>query len=321
MTIHQDFSLSNILWYKIGGKAKYFLECSNRVDVLHAIDFINIKKLKKIFICGLGSNVLFSDDYFDGAVIRIVSEKNISPFIKKDGLVEVFAGEILGDLVKFCLDNSLLGLEWAGGLPGTVGAGVRGNVGAFGGEIKDTLFTADIIDYSSNDFSTKTVTRDDLQFVYRGSLIKTQKKNIVLSSSFQLRKGSSEEVLHAREVYERNIQFRKDHHPLEYPNCGSVFKNIRKKEEIEKILSVFPEFKEDVETKWHGKIAMASLIEKIGFKGYRIGDAQISQKHALFIVNLGQAKAKDVLQIIQDLQDKFQVTFGFVPEVEVEIVK
>ena len=321
MTIHQDFSLSNILWYKIGGKAKYFLECSKKEDILQAIDFIRSKQLQKIFICGLGSNVLFSDDYFDGAVIRIVSEKNNSPFIKKDGLVEVFAGEILGDLVKYCLDNNLIGLEWAGGLPGTVGAGVRGNVGAFGGEIKDTFVSAEIIDYSTTDLAIKEFSKEDLQFVYRGSYIKTQKKIIVLSASFRLHKGIPEEIIRAREVYERNIQFRKDHHPLEYPNCGSVFKNIRKKEEIEKILSVFPEFKEDVVAKWHGKVAMASLIEKLGFKGYRIGDAQISQKHALFIINRGQAKAKDVLQIIKNVQDKFQVTFGFVPEVEVEIVK
>lgn len=87
------------------------------------------------------------------------------------------------------------------------------------------------------------------------------------------------------------------------------------------MLSIYPDLKEDVEKKWYGKVAVASLIEKLGLKGFRIGDAQISEKHALFIVNLGNAKAIDVFEIIQTVKEKFQNTFGFEPEVEVEIVK
>lgn len=321
MNIHHDFPLSEVLYYKIGGKARFLLECSNSEDILKAFDFLNTHHPQKIFVCGLGTNLIFTDDYFDGAVIRIVDDKNNLISKNKDGLIEVFGGESLGKVIDYSFGQGLTGLEWAGGLPGTVGAGVRGNVGAFGGEMKDNIFSVDVLDYSTNNFTIKTLTKDDLDFVYRGSLIKTNKKMVVLTARFQLHEGGREEIIKAREICEQNINHRKKSHPLEYPNCGSVFKNIKNKEEVEKVLSIYPDLREKVETIWYGKVAVASLIERLGLKGYRIGDAQVSEKHALFIVNLGQAKAKDVLQIIQDIQDKFQETFGFKLEVEVEIVR
>ena len=143
---------------------------------------------------------------------------------------------------------------------------------------------------------------------------------VVISAKFGFKKATDEELNAAKEIYNKNIQTRKDRHPLEYPNCGSVFKNLRDKEQIEKALSIYPDLKKDVETKWYGKIAVASLIEQLGLKGYRIGDSQVSEKHALFIVNLGHAKAKDALQIINTIQEKFQEKFGFRLEIEVEIV-
>ena len=320
MTIHNDFPLSEVLWYKIGGKARYFISAENKEDILEAIDFIEKNQVEKIFISGLGSNLIFTDDYFDGLVIQISSEKNSSPVIDEDGLVRVFAGEILDDLITFSFENKLVGLEWAGGLPGTVGAGVRGNVGAFGGEIKDTLVEAEVLDYSNEKPGITTLTNEQLQFVYRGSLIKSHKKMIVISAKFKLKKANAEEIEQAKTIYEKNMQFRRDRHPLEYPNCGSVFKNLRDKEQIEKVLSIYPDLHENVEKKWYGKVAAASLIERLGLKGYRVGDAQVSEKHALFIVNLGNAKAKDVLGIIAHIQEKIHKAFGFTLEVEVEIV-
>ncbi len=321
MLIQQDFSLSERLWYKIGGRAKYFLTVENRDDITEALAFVKKRKPNRLFICGLGSNLIFSDEYFDGVVIQIVSTKNHSVHAIEGGKITVFAGTVLDDVITFSFSHNLTGLEWAGGLPGTVGAGVRGNVGAYGGEIKDSLVTAEVLDYSGGNLVVKTLTNEQLQFVYRGSLIKSHKKMVVISATFGLKKSSEEKIEEAQKVYMHNKQLRKDKHPLEYPNCGSVFKNLRKKDEIEKVLSIYPEFRENVEKKWFGKIAVASLIERLGLKGYRIGDAQVSTKHALFIVNLGHAKAKDVLQIIQDIQEKFENVFGFQLEVEVEIVK
>lgn len=321
MQIHEDYLLSQVLWYKIGGKAKYFLQCRNRDDIVEALDFIAAKKPNKLFICGQGTNLIFSDDYFDGAVIQIVTTADNRDVVVKDNVVTAFAGTILDDVILAAFENGLTGLEWAGGLPGTVGAGVRGNVGAYGGEIKDTLISAEVIDYSGKKPKLLTLTNEELQFVYRGSFVKTQKKMVVVSAVFGLQKSTETELESAKAIYEKNRQSRQDKHPLEYPNCGSVFKNLRKPEEIEKVLSVFPELKDDVEKKWYGKVAVASLIEKFGMKGYRVGDAQISEKHALFIVNLGGATAADVLQIISDIKEKFINAFGFEPEVEVEIVR
>lgn len=321
MTIHKEFQLSDVLWYKIGGKAKYLLQCSNRGDVEEAVAFIAEKKPNKIFFCGQGTNLVFSDDYFDGVVVQIVSSPSESTLRVQGDQVTAFAGIILGDVIDFAFDNHLTGLEWAGGLPGTVGAAVRGNVGAYGGEIENSLISAEVIDYSGQTPVLKTLTNTDLQFVYRGSLVKTHRKMVVVTATFGLKKSTEEEVTAAKLICEKNKQNRRDKHPLEYPNCGSVFKNLRKPEEIAKVLSVFPELKENIEQKWYGKVAVASLIEKLGLKGHRVGNAQISDKHALFIINLGGAKAADVKQIIQDVKEKFQESFDFEPEVEVEIVE
>jgi UDP-N-acetylmuramate dehydrogenase len=117
-----------------------------------------------------------------------------------------------------------------------------------------------------------------------------------------------------------NINYRKEHHPIEYPTCGSVFKNITDANQIQKILAIWPDIKESMDTKWHGKISMGYVVKRLGFSKYRVGNMQVSEKHANFIVNLGNAKASDVLTIIKEIQNKVQETFGFIPEVEVEIV-
>lgn len=323
MIVHTDFDLAPLLWYKIGGKAKYLLECKTREDIAEALSFTKEKNIQKVFVCGTGSNLIFTDDYFDGVVIHITSDKNTPKDIRinENGEIEAFAGLLLDDVIQFGFSHNMIGLEWAGGLPGTVGAAVRGNVGAYGGEIKDSLVSADVFDYSTSTPVLKKFTNQELQFVYRGSLIKIHKKMIVVSARFGLQKTDSAGMEAAKDVYQKRIQQRKDNHPLEYPNCGSVFKNLRDSHQIEKVLSVYPELRENVEKKWHGKVAVASVIEKLGLKGFRIGDAQVSEKHALFIVNVGHAKSKDVLAVIETIQNKFQETFGFTLETEVEIVQ
>ncbi len=339
MQISNDSPLKDTLWYKIGGKAKYLITCNSRADVLEAFEFIKNNPTKEIFIAGLGTNLLFTDKYFDGAVIQISdnqgsssseqsesrskfstsSNNNIS--ITDDDLVEVFAGVTMEDFIKFSFDHSLIGLEWAGGLPGTVGGAIRGNAGAYGGETKDNLVSVEVLDYSGDSPNIIALTKDQLQFSYRNSLIKQNKKMVIISGKFDLPKVSSEELKKARETASLHTQARKKKHPLEYPNCGSVFINPRKKEQVEKVLAIYPDLKEQVAGKWYGKVAVAHLIDRWGMKGYRVGDAQISEKHALFIVNLDHATYKDVLQIIDDVKKKFMDTFGFELQVEVEIVK
>jgi UDP-N-acetylmuramate dehydrogenase len=322
MQIQNDFPLKETLYYKIGGTAKYLITCSSRQDILEAIEFVKENKVEKIFVCGLGTNLLFSDEYFDGAVIQIAKgekgEENMR--ITEEGLVKVFAGETMEDLISFSLNHELVGLEWAGGLPGTVGGAVRGNAGAYGGEVKDNLVSAEVLDYSGEEPIFKTLTNDELQFSYRNSFIKQHKKMIVISALFLLEKTDAEGLQKAKSVRDRNAQNRKDKHPLEYPNTGSVFINPRTKEEVEKILTVYPDLAELVKNKWYGKVAVGALIDRWGLKGFRIGDAQISEKHALFIVNLGNAKSSEVLQVMDTVKKKFFDAFGFELRVEVEIV-
>ena len=324
MIIQENIQLSEVLWYKIGGISQYLLTCNNKKDIFEAINFINKQGIEKIFICGYGTNLVFSDNPFKGAVIKITEDYNkqteIAINAQKD--IVTFAGTALDTVITYALRNNFTGLEWAGGLPGSVGAAIRGNVGAYGSEIQDTLYEAEVLIKTNKDkFEIKKLSNKELNFSYRHSLIKENpNRMIVISATFQLNPASSIETQKAWEIYNLRIQDRKNKHPLEYPNCGSVFKNIREPEKIEKILKVFPDLKEKIEKKWYGKVASAYLIQRLGLQGLRIGDAQISEKHALFIVNLNHAKASDVLKVIGAIQNKFLATFGFSLEPEVEIV-
>lgn len=321
MNIENDFPLSEALWYKVGGVAKHFITAETREDTLRALDFIEKHHIKNIFICGLGSNLIFSDEYFDGAVLQLAApaESREGITFKKDGQVEVFSGVILGDLIQASFSEGLVGLEWAGGLPGTVGAGVRGNVGAFGGEIKDSFVNTEVLEIQDG-LDILHLQHADMHFSYRNSLIKEKKKLLVLSSLFQLRSAGDGDLAHAKEVCEQNKEYRRTHHPIEYPTCGSVFKNISDKDQVVKVLTVWPDIQELVETKWHGKVSMGYIIKRLGFVGYRIGGMEVSKKHANFIINTGGAKSQDVVKIISHIQERVGETFGFTPEVEVEIV-
>lgn len=321
MNIHKEFPLSQILWYKIGGTASFLLEVSSKEDIVKAFDFIEKNKIGKYYVLGFGSNLLFSDDYYDGVVIRFVHPQESSIILTKNGLVEAFAGEILDNIIVFSLKHNMIGLEWAGGLPGTVGAAIRGNVGAFGSEIKDVCVNAMVLKIESQGSEILHLNSEKLGFSYRNSIIKTKKNLIVVSGAFQLSSGGISKTAEARNMYLSHIEYRKENHPLGYPNCGSVFKNVVEKENVEKVLQVYPNLKENVDTKWHGKISMGALIVKLGLSGYKVGNAQVSQKHSNFIVNLGGAKFIDVVTIIRVIQKKIEDTFGFTPEVEVEIVK
>ena len=321
MQVYNDVLLSTILWYQIGGVARTIIDVSSKEDLHEALQYIKDNNVTKVFVLGLGSNLLFSDEGYDGVIIRFQSQDDGQGVrFLGDGVIESFAGEFLDSVIQAQFELGLTGLEWAGGLPGTVGAAVRGNVGAFGGEIKDSLIKAHCIKLHENgDYEEITLTRDEMDFSYRSSRVKTEKL-IVVSAQFQLREGSPEELLASHEKYFENVTYRQDKHPLDYPNCGSVFKNISKKEEVNRILESWGDIEELVRDKWHGKVSMGYVIDRLGLKGLREGNAQISEKHQNFIVNLGGAKADDVKRIITQVEEEMQESFGITPEVEIEIV-
>lgn len=321
MQVYNNVLLSTILWYQIGGIAKTVIDISSKEDLYKALEYIKNNHETKVFVLGLGSNLLFSDEGYEGVVIRfLMQEDGNGVRLLENNIVEAFAGEFLDSVIQFGFEAGLTGLEWAGGLPGTVGAAVRGNVGAFGGEVKDSFVKAHCIKLSENgDFEELTFTKDEMEFAYRTSKVKAEKL-IVISAQFQFKQSSQEELLSARETYYANIRYRQDKHPLDYPNCGSVFKNISKKEEIERILESWPDVRAMVEGVWHGKVSMGYVIDRLGFKGQQNGGAQVSEKHQNFIVNKGGAKAYEVKGLIAEIEEEMQESFGFTPEVEIEIV-
>lgn len=320
MQIYSDVPLNTIVWYQIGGIAKFVIDVSSKDELHEALEYIQSKKIQNIFVLGLGSNMIFPDEGFDGVVLRFLNQKDGEGIrLVSDNVVECFAGETLDSLINFCLDNGLVGLEWAGGLPGTVGAAVRGNVGAFGGEIKDSFKKAHCIKILPHGgYEELVINHEEMEFAYRNSLVKKEKL-IVISSQFELKKGTPEELLNAREIYYENILYRQNKHPLDYPNCGSVFKNISG-ENVDKVLNKWSDIKELVEGKWHGKVSMGYVIDRLGLKGFRVGNAQISEKHQNFIVNLGGAKSSEVKEIITKIEKKVQEEFGFTPEIEIEVL-
>lgn len=321
MIIQKDYPLPEALWYKTGPRAKYLITCTSKNDITEALEFVENNKIQRTVVIGKGSNLIFTEDYFDGAIIRIAQEKKqVKNYHKKGEFITVFAGVILDDLIRYTFANKLAGLEWAGGLPGTIASAIRGNAGAFGKEIKDSVESVEVLEKNNFKYHTRVIYKADLEFSYRNSLVKKNKNLIITSATFKLRTVNDEYIANAQNIYLANINYRKEHHPVEYPTCGSVFKNIIEPEEINKILAVWPELKDTVSGKWHGKVSMGYLINKLGISGMRRGNMQVSTKHANFIINLGGGKARDALVIIEDIQRRMYDAFGFVPELEAEII-
>lgn len=322
MQIFNDFPLSEILYYKIGGVARCVLKIQTLTDVSEALHYVKSNNIKRVLPIGIGSNLLLNDEPFEGAILWFSKSESVTPqLISSVGDIEVFAANLLDDLIQFSFENNFIGLEWAGGLPSTIGGAIRGNVGAFGGEIKKSLISAQVLDIGSDSLEIKTLMNEELQFSYRNSLLKQNKNLIVVSGLFQLQPAFQEELEKAKQEYFSHIQYRKDHHDMSYPSCGSVFKNIVEKEKVAKILEKWPDINDKVTNNWHGKVAMGYVIKRLGLSGFAVGGAQVSEKHANYVINKNNAKFTDVITIIKEVQKRVEAEFGFTPEPEVEIVE
>ena len=311
MILKRNIPLSLYSNIKIGGTAKYFYEFKSQGDLISALS--EYKKIdpsiNSIFILGKGTNVLFSDEGFDGLVL-----KNDYIGIEHEyNQVLVNSGTQMDELVNFSISNTLSGFEWAGGLPGTVGGAIRGNAGAFGGEIRDNLIEATSI--SLNDLKTKVRSNSECKFDYRQSVFKNNAANeIILSSKFAVKIASQAEI---KSSTEEKIEYRKLKHPLEFPNIGSTFKNIP----VERVPGdVLEEFKNYVKNDPFPVLPVAKLIACAELMGKRIGDAEVSRKHPNFIVNLGKAKSKEVLDLIDMIKSKIKNKYRIELEEEIRII-
>lgn len=301
-----DEPLAKYTTFKIGGPAKAFFIAKNIEDLVRAI--VYTKKVKLAFyVLGGGSNVLVSDDGFNGLVI-VNQARDI--LFKKDFNVVVDSGTILMDLVNKTIDNGLTGLEWAAGIPGTVGGAIRGNAGAYGGQMADNIIGVEVM-RGGKQF---IIAKDKLEFNYRDSIFK-HNNDLLISGEFQLKSGNKEKSqVKVKEI----LAERKAKQPLEFPSAGCIFTNLlvnsENQDRVAKLRNLPTEYLA------YKKIPAAWLIESLDLKSYKIGGAQISDKHANFIVNVGNATANEVLQLISYVKMKVRDELGLQLLEEIEYV-
>lgn len=277
-----DEPMSKRTWMKVGGPADFFIEPADKNDLIALIQYFNLHHYSWM-ILGRGSNVLVSDDGFRGAIINI--ENALADIRMENGLVIAEAGSRLTKFVDFCIQNELAGVEMLAGIPGTLGGAVVMNAGAYKGEIADYLIDVEVI----RDSKVHHMKKDDGQFSYRHSGFSG---DVILEASFQLPHGDKEHLASKRREL---ILHRNETQPLELPNLGSMFKNPQ-------------------------NTFAAKLIEQAGLKGKRVGEAEVSHKHANFIVNLGAAKAIDVMKLIDLIRRTVYQNSGIMLELEVKLV-
>ena len=271
--------------FRIGGPADYFIELGNVDEIKAAVGICQEENLPW-FVLGRGSNLLVSDQGYRGVILSIY--KNFQNIDIQGEILTVQAGTLLTTLSGKALDASLSGIEFASGIPGTVGGAVVMNAGAYGGEMKDIVRQVTVLDQEG---VVRTLTGEEMQFGYRTSLAK-KKGYIVLEAILELKPGEKEQI---REKMQTLKAKRIEKQPLEYPSAGSTFKR--------------PE----------GYLA-GKLIMDAGLRGARVGDAQVSEKHCGFVVNTGHATAADVRELMRQIQEKVQEQFGVRLEPEVRFL-
>ncbi len=303
--LKKDVSLSRYTTFHIGGNAKYFIEAGSKEEVERAIIIAKDNDLP-FLVLGNGSNILVSDDGYDGLVIKMSGRK-----IASGGeIVIAESGVLLPSLVLFCAKSGLAGLEWASGIPGTVGGAVRGNAGAFGESMADSIVEVIVIDAGTGKVST--MRNDECEFGYRESLFKRYPELVVVEAKMKFSKDDPEEVQAKANQY---LDYRKERHPRE-PSAGSVFKAPELSDEKRaEMFERFPEIE-----KLGIIVPAAFLIDKCGLKGKRLGDAMVSDLHANFVINVGEAKAEDVKRLISLIKEKVKEEFGVSLEEEIQYV-
>jgi UDP-N-acetylmuramate dehydrogenase len=281
----KNVSLAPYTSFRIGGKAEYFFTAFKKEDAISAISFV--KKTKKpFFILGFGSNLLVSDKGFKGLVIKIGFKD-----IRTKGLkITAEAGAPLGLLMLKAQESGLSGLEWLSGIPGTLGGAIRGNAGSFKKSMEDVVKKAEVLDARTG--RIRFFSNKECGFGYRKSVFKKNNNLVILSAELELKKKERKRI---KEEMKKYFETKQQTQPLNFPSAGSVFKNP-------------------------GKKSAGELIELCGLKGKRIGGAEISEKHANFIVNKKNAKAKDVLSLINLAKKKVKSKFKINLEEEIVLL-
>lgn len=279
-----DAPMKEHVHFRVGGPADILLIPQSKEEVTKSIKICNENNIP-FYIVGNGSNLLVRDGGMRGVVIKLNEIKNIKVY---GDILEAECGAMLKAVTDKALENHLSGIEFACGIPGTVGGAVCMNAGAYFGEISDVIESAEVIDECG---LVQELNAEELELGYRTSIIMT-KHYVVLSAKFKLKIGNEQEI---KEVLDDLTQKRESKQPLEYPSAGSTFKRP---------VGYFA-----------GK-----LIQDAGLKGHQIGGAMVSEKHSGFIINKDKATAKDILDLINHVQEEVKKEFDVDLHPEVRII-
>lgn len=285
--VEQNAPMSNYTTFRVGGPADYLIHFSNPGQLSDVVSFIKSEKLP-LYTIGNGSNLLVRDGGIRGVVLRIASMWNNVSVYNKNILI-ANSGITLSSLAQFAAANGLSGLEPISGIPGTLGGAITMNAGAYGREISECL--SDVTYYSPADNQMHRDKCEDLDFSYRHSAFENSDR-IIISASLTLTPGDPATI---REEMQSFAIKRREKQPLEYPSAGSTFKRPA------------------------GAFA-AKLIDDSGLRGYRIGDAQVSEKHCGFVVNRGHATASEILTLMAHVKEVVHDRTGYTLEPEVRIL-
>ena len=283
--VKENVSLSNYTTYKVGGTAKVLVYPKNIEKLILLLKELKSSNVKHK-VLGFGSNLIFSDDVYDGVIIKLDSFDDLKI---DDTVITVGAGYSLVKLSYACLKEGLTGLEFASGIPGTIGGAVFMNAGAYKSDMASVVSEVKVL---TPNLEIKTLYNQDLDYKYRSSYLKHNPDYISLEVKIVLRHGDKKEI---KDLMERRRQKRLMMQPLEYPSAGSVFRNP--------------------DNDFAGR-----LIEECNLKGYSIGGAKVSEKHANFIINYNKAKARDVKDLIYYVHDKVKEETGVDLKIEQEFV-
>ncbi|MEM8781172.1 MAG: UDP-N-acetylmuramate dehydrogenase [Cyanobacteria bacterium P01_G01_bin.49] len=285
--IYRNVSLAPQTSYRVGGQARWYAAPRTWDELQAVFEWFQNQDLP-LMLLGAGSNLLISDHGIEGLVLSTRHLRH-RQFDEETGRVTVAAGQPIISLAWQAARRGWSGLEWAVGIPGTVGGAVVMNAGAHNQSTSDSLVSAVVV---SPNGRVETLTPEDLNYSYRTSTLQGGEQ-LVIEATFQLQPGFNREVVRA--TTQNNLLQRKSSQPYDKPSCGSVFRNPTPH-------------------------TAGWLIEQLGLKGYRVGDAEVSQRHANFILNCGQAKAEDIFRLIHHVQEKVQTHWSLLLKPEVKIL-
>lgn len=281
-----DCSLSEHTTFRIGGNCRLLIEINSAASAAELVKYLRSNEIKYVVI-GKGSNIIASDNGFDGVVLHFGSD--FSDVAIDGTTVRAEAGASLARVCRQAQENGLSGMENLYGIPGTVGGGLYMNAGAYGTEMKDVVVSAEYIDENGE---LKTMSADDMSLSYRHSVF-SERSCIITSVTFALTEGESEKI---NEAMTECMNKRVSKQPLDYPSAGSTFKRPQ------------------------GSYA-SLLIEQCGLKGLTVGGAQVSEKHSGFVINKGGATCADVLELCRIVKERVLEATGYSLELEPVILE